>query len=76
MTLRKLLEVLSINTNVTITLIDENDTNVITFNAPGYNAVEGDLLDGSEVKRVKIVSSNVVMIFIGQPTNNNEEPTG
>ena len=72
MTLRSLLEALSINANITITLIDENDANIISFNAPGYAAVEDTLLDGYEVKRIKISSSSAVMIFIGQITNNSE----
>ena len=72
MTLRSLLEALSINANITITLIDENDTNIISFNAPGYAAVEDTLLDEYEVKRIKISSSSAVMIFIGQITNNSE----
>ena len=63
MTLQATLEALANNASVSITLVDDNDANLITFGAPGYASIEGDL--GSYiVKSIKIVSQKEVTIAI------------
>ena len=63
MTLGALLAALSSNTNVNITLMDSNDTALITFVASGYASIESDL--GSRtVSTVKVNSSTSITITL------------
>lgn len=63
MILSDLLAALSNNTGASITLVDSADNKIITFNASGYEAVEGDITSRT-VKSVKIVSGTAVSIAI------------
>ena len=63
MTLGALLAALSSNANVNITLMDSNDTALITFVASGYASIERDL--GSRtVSTVKVNSSTSITITL------------
>ena len=63
MTLGALLAALSSNANVNITLMDSNDTALITFVASGYASIESDL--GSRtVSTVKVNSSTSMTITL------------
>lgn len=63
MALSDLLVALANNTKLYITLADENNDVLITFNAPGYASVESDL--GSRVvKEISITSSNAVTVVL------------
>lgn len=74
MQLSDLLVALSGNKNLYITLMDDNDKALITFNAEGYESVEGDL--GSRtVKRIKVTSPSTMSISLEDATNgNNSDP--
>ena len=52
MTLRQFLAVLSSNKGVTVTLLDSEDIELLTFNVEGYQAVEGDVLERTVKKAV------------------------
>lgn len=72
MILSDLLVALSNNMDVNITLMDDSDNKLITFNASGYGAVESDL-GNRKVKRIKIEPALSVVIAIEDPEN---DPTG
>ncbi len=76
MTLSELLTALSSNTNVNITLMDDADNQLITFNAAGYGAVESDL-GTRKVKRIKISSGTSVVISVedAETTEPTTDPT-
>lgn len=63
MKLSDLLVTLASNKNLYITLKDDNDNALITFNAEGYAAVEGDLGD-RDVKRIKLTSPSTMDISL------------
>ena len=63
MKLSDLLVTLSCNRNLYITLKDDNDNALITFNAEGYAAVESDLGD-RDVKRIKLTSPSTMDITL------------
>lgn len=63
MLLKDLLAALSSNTNVNITLMDSNDTALITFVASGYASIESDLGDRT-VSTVKVNSSTSITITL------------
>lgn len=63
MKLSDLLVALSNNKKLYVTLLDDNDTELITFNAEGYAAVEGDLGDRI-VKRIRLTSPSTMSISI------------
>lgn len=67
MKLIELLEALSGNTNLNISLLDSNGKNMITFGAPGYMAVESDLGE-RVVNRIKVSSSSAISITIEDAT--------
>lgn len=73
MILSETLAALSNNTAVNITLLDDADNQVITFNAAGYAAVESDL-GTRKVKRIKINSGTSVAISMEAADNSN--PSG
>lgn len=73
MLLKDLLAALSNNSTLSITLIDDNDNILITFNAAGYNTISSDLGE-RKVKRVKIVSTTSVTIAV-EDAENNTTPT-
>ena len=63
MALSDLLVTLTSNQKLFITLADDNDTALITFNAAGYTSVESDL--GSRVvKRIKIESPSAITVTL------------
>lgn len=63
MILIDLLAALSSNTNVNITLMDSNDTALITFGASGYGSIESDL--GSRtVDTIKVNGSTSLTISL------------
>lgn len=53
MTLAQLLKALACNEKVSISIFNEDGKCLITFNAPGYEAIESDLA-ARTVKRVKV----------------------
>lgn len=63
MTLGALLAALSSNANVNITLMDSNDTALITFVASGYASIESDL-GNRTVSTVKVNSSTSITITL------------
>ena len=63
MTLSDLLVALSGNANLFVTLTDKTGVALITFNAGGYENVEGDL-GAREVERITIDSLNKVAIAL------------
>lgn len=67
MLLSNLLVALSCNRNLYITLTDEDENALITFNATGYGSVESDLGERT-VKKVKITSPNTATIVL-EPSN-------
>ena len=63
MNLSDLLVALSGNANLFVTLTDKTGSGLITFNAAGYESVEGDL--GTRViERISIESLNKVAISL------------
>ena len=66
MKMSDLLVTLSSNKNLYISLKDDNDNALITFNAEGYAAVEGDLGD-RVVKRIKLTSPTTMDISLEDP---------
>lgn len=80
MILSDVLAALSNNTGVNITLMDDSDNTLITFNAAGYGAVESDL-GTRNVKRIKINTANSVTVSIEDaettnPINGSTLPIG
>ena len=73
MKLLDLLKALSFNMNVSITLVDADESELITFNAVGYKAVESEL-GKKKVKKVKIASATAVTIVLDDEEVA-EEPT-
>ena len=63
MILLDVLQAISGNKGVNITLIDNEGTVLITFNAAGYKAVEEDICN-RKVKRIKIESATDLTIYI------------
>lgn len=73
MTLAETLAALSNNTNVNITLMDDQDNALITFNAVGYPSIESDL--GTRVvKAIKVASGTSVVISLKE-ANSTSDPT-
>lgn len=62
-TLSDLLAALANNTTASITLLDSADNKIITFNAAGYEAVEGDIT-ARKVKSIKVASAQSINITI------------
>ena len=63
MELLELLEALSGNDRLYISLVESTGTQLITFNAPGYTSVESDL--GSRtVDKIKVESPNALTITL------------
>ena len=65
-TLSDLLAALANNTAASITLLDMAENKIITFNAAGYEAVEGDIT-ARKVKSIKIASAQSISITIADP---------
>jgi len=63
MKLSDVLAALANNTDLKITLIDSNDTELVIFNAPGHGSIETDITD-REVRRIKIDSGTSAKITI------------
>lgn len=63
MLLKDLLEALSSNANVNITLMESNDTALITFVASGYASIESDLGERN-VDTIKVNSSTALTISL------------
>lgn len=63
MALTDLLVALSGNANLFVTLTDKTGSELITFNAGGYESVEGDL-GARVVERISIESLNKVSISL------------
>ena len=61
MTLQNLLPTLSKNSSLNITLVDSDDSNLITFNAAGYTSVESDLFDRT-VNRITVESNKSIIV--------------
>lgn len=63
MTLNDLLVALANNTNLNISLLDDKDNTMITFNAAGYGSIESDL-GARIVSAIKVISSTAISISI------------
>lgn len=63
MKLNDLLSALSSNANVNITLMESNETPLITFGAGGYGSIESDL-GNRNVDTVKINSTTSITISL------------
>lgn len=66
MTLSEALAALANNSQLNITLIDDNDATLITFGAAGYASIESDL-GVKVVKYIKVNSVKEVVIAIKDP---------
>ena len=64
MKLSDVLKSLAGNANLTVTIIDADGNNLISFNASGYESVESDLQE-HEVKKIQITSAKEVTVIIG-----------
>lgn len=67
MKLSDLLVAISGNRNLYVTLKDDDDKELITFKADGYESVESDLGE-RDVKRIKITSPNTMDIVLEDET--------
>lgn len=74
MTLIETLAALSNNTNVNITLVDDQDNTLITFNAVGYQSVESDL-GARVVKYIKVSSGTLLTISLKEANGNTGDPS-
>lgn len=63
MTLQDTLRALHGNENLNITITDSSDVEKITFNAPGYEAIESDY-NSREVLDIRVKSAGLVKIAI------------
>lgn len=75
MKLIDVLKALVVNTNLSVTLVDSDETTLITFNSQGYSSIESDLGD-KEVKKIKITSNSAVTLILGDllGTSDPDEP--
>lgn len=66
----------NVNPKVSVTVFDDNDVALITYNAGGYAYVESDL-SNKKVKKVKITSAQLVDVYIDDEdeNTNNTDPT-
>ena len=71
MTLQATLRALHGNENLNVTITDSSDVEKITFNAPGYEAIESDY-NTREVLDIKVKSASSVTIKIADAQ---EQPT-
>lgn len=60
------LKALSVNENLNVTIADD-DANLITFNAKGYESIEADL-GNREVKRIKVASGSSLTVELSDVT--------
>ena len=67
MKLSDVLKALANNADLKITLIDSNDAELVTFNAPGYESIETDITE-RDVKRISIVTATLAKITIEDAT--------
>ena len=77
MTLRQFLAVLSSNKGVSITLMDSEDVELLTFNVEGYQTVESDVLD-REVKKAVLskTPNNIILKVTLNPATINDGTNG
>ena len=76
MKLGELLEALGANganPDVNVTIIDNNDMPLITYNAAGYGSIESDL-SAKKVKKIVINSYTAITIFIDDDDVPDPEP--
>lgn len=73
MILSEILAALANNASVNITLVDDEDNQVVTFNAAGYGAIESELGE-RKVKRIKINSGISVSISM-EAADNSADPS-
>ena len=76
MKLGELLEALGANganPDVNVTIIDNNDNPLITYNAAGYGSIESDL-SAKKVKKIVINSMTAVTVFIDDDDVPDPEP--
>lgn len=64
MRLSDVLKALSSNTGMTVSIVNADGENLISFNASGYESVESDLQE-HEVKKINITSAKEVTVIIG-----------
>ena len=76
MKLGELLEALGANganPDVNVTIIDNNDVKLITYNAAGYGSIESDL-SAKKVKKILINSMTAVTVYIDDDDVPDPEP--
>lgn len=64
MKLSDVLKALAGNASLTVTIVDSDGNNLISFNASGYESVESDLQE-HEAKKITITGMKDVTIVIG-----------
>jgi Flp pilus assembly CpaF family ATPase len=77
MKLGELLEALGANganPDVNVTIIDNNDVKLITYNAAGYGSIESDL-SAKKVKKIQINTMTSVTVYIDNDDVPDSEPT-
>lgn len=73
MKLIEVLKALANNTGASITLVDINEVELITFNAAGYKAVESDL-GNRKVKRIKVDTATAISVYIDDEVIEDTQP--
>ena len=76
MKLGELLEALGANganPDVNVTIIDNNDVKLITYNAAGYGSIESDL-SAKKVKKIVINTMTAVTVYIDNDDVPDPEP--
>ena len=63
----------NINPKVNVTVFDNDNNSLITYNAGGYSWVESDL-GPKKVKKVQIASAQLVNVFIDKEDDNSSTP--
>ena len=64
----------NINPKVSVTVYDDNDVALITYNAGGYSWVESEL-GPKKVKKVRITSAQLVDVFIDDEDDTDPTPS-
>lgn len=63
----------NVNPKVSVTVFDDNDVALITYQSSGYAYVESDL-GSKKVKKVKITSAQLVDVYIDNEDDPDPDP--
>ena len=63
----------NINPKVNVTILNNDDTELITYNSGGYASVESDL-GTKKVKRIKVNSATLVTVSIDNEDEQSNDP--